>query len=72
MIGLKLNQGRNLFFFIQIFGGLYTILSLVMTILLSFIKDSDVFGVKVSNIFTKKMIVKIKKINNNIYKKKKK
>ncbi|ORX43438.1 hypothetical protein BCR36DRAFT_460764 [Piromyces finnis] len=46
MLSLKKNEGRPLFIIVQIFGGIYTFLSFVMTILLTFVKDANVFGVK--------------------------
>ncbi|OUM64922.1 hypothetical protein PIROE2DRAFT_8138 [Piromyces sp. E2] len=47
MLDLKANNGKELFLMVQIFGGLYTFLSLIMTILLSFIKDANKYGAKV-------------------------
>ncbi|ORX43437.1 hypothetical protein BCR36DRAFT_361182 [Piromyces finnis] len=46
MIELKNNNGKELFIMVQIFGGLYTFLSLIMTILLSFVKDANKYGAK--------------------------
>jgi len=47
MLDLKRNKGRRLFFIVQVSGGIYMLLSFIMTILLSFVKDTNVFGVKV-------------------------
>ncbi|KAG4103070.1 hypothetical protein H8356DRAFT_982675 [Neocallimastix lanati (nom. inval.)] len=46
MLDLKRNKGRRLFFIVQVSGGIYMLLSFIMTILLSFVKDTNVFGVK--------------------------
>jgi len=46
MLSLKKNEGRPLFIIVQVCGGVYTFLSFVMTILLSFVKDANAFGVK--------------------------
>ncbi|ORX87564.1 hypothetical protein BCR32DRAFT_240042 [Anaeromyces robustus] len=52
MIDLKKNKGRQLFFIVQICGGVYMVLSFIMTILLSFIKDTKTFGAKFECIST--------------------
>jgi len=46
MLDLKRNKGRRLFLIVQICGGIYMALSFIMTILLSFVKDANAFGVK--------------------------
>ncbi|OUM64921.1 hypothetical protein PIROE2DRAFT_20411, partial [Piromyces sp. E2] len=52
MLSLKKNEGRPLFIVVQIFGGLYTFLSFVMSILLTFVKDANAFGIKFECIST--------------------
>jgi len=47
MLSLKKNEGRPLFIIVQVCGGIYTFLSFVMSILLTFVKDANSFGVKV-------------------------
>eukprot|EP00833_Pecoramyces_ruminatium_P012010 jgi/Orpsp1_1/1186042/evm.model.c7180000096603.1 len=46
MLDLKQNKTRELFFIVQICGGIYMFLSFIITILLSYVKDTNVFGVK--------------------------
>jgi len=46
MLDLKTNNAKELFLMVQIFGGLYTFLSLIMTIVLSFIKDANKYRAK--------------------------
>ncbi|ORX87565.1 hypothetical protein BCR32DRAFT_289221 [Anaeromyces robustus] len=52
MINLKQNKGRSLFIVVQIFGGIYILISFIMTILLCFVKDVNTFGVKFECIST--------------------
>jgi len=47
MIALKNNQGRELFIVVQIYGFIYTLLSVINTGLLIFIKDVNKYGAKV-------------------------
>jgi hypothetical protein len=46
MIALKNNQGRELFIVVQIYGFIYTLLSVINTGLLIFIKDVNKYGAK--------------------------
>ncbi|KAG4103055.1 hypothetical protein H8356DRAFT_1031158 [Neocallimastix lanati (nom. inval.)] len=46
MISLKTNQGRELFVVVQIYGFIYTVLSIINSILLLFIKDASKYGAK--------------------------
>jgi len=48
MISLKTNQGRELFVVVQIYGFIYTVLSIINSILLLFIKDASKYGAKVT------------------------
>jgi len=46
MLSFKKNKGREVFFIVQIYGFIYTVLSIINTILLIFIKDANKYGVK--------------------------
>jgi len=70
MIELKNNTGKELFLMVQIFGGLYTFLSFIMTILLYFVKDANKYGAKVyiKNSISKYILkyINIYEIKNNL------
>jgi len=47
MLDLKLNNGKELFYPVRIFSILYTILSIIMAVFLTFVKDANKYGAKV-------------------------
>jgi hypothetical protein len=46
MLDLKLNNGKELFYPVRIFSILYTILSIIMAVFLTFVKDANKYGAK--------------------------
>jgi len=46
MLDLKLNNGKELFYPVRIFSILYTVLSIIMAVFLSFVKDANKYGAK--------------------------
>jgi len=46
MLDLKLNNGKELFYPVRIFSVIYTLLSIIMAIFLSYVKDANKYGAK--------------------------
>ncbi|ORX87566.1 hypothetical protein BCR32DRAFT_324398 [Anaeromyces robustus] len=69
MLDLKTNNGRELFYVVQVFGGIYMVLSFVMSILLFYIKDANRYGAKFEMLSTCILIIIITVFNIVLQKK---
>ncbi|ORX87558.1 hypothetical protein BCR32DRAFT_240035 [Anaeromyces robustus] len=63
LIGLKQNSLKQLYFIVQIFGGIFMFLSFIIAVLLFFVKDFNKYGVKFECISTSIMILIFSIIN---------
>jgi len=63
MLDLKTNNGRELFYVVQVFSGIYMILSLIMSILLFYVKDANRYGAKFEMLSTCILIIVISVFN---------